>query len=406
MPRLVILGNYPPPYGGVPRQVADLAAHMCSSGWEVHVFPAGHGESSSAGALHVHRDARRLPRRVFDVVSFYIRLCRRGKAWWLLKSLRIIPVRRWLEYSRRASFAAYLFERHHISVIKAYNLLSGAPVGQIMAAAYDVPLIVTNLGEIYSNAAGATREQKMIKEISKQAAALISVSCHCARSYAQLGVNAPVKIYRHGVDLTRFRPDETNPDYFQRLGLKRNDRIVLYVGRLLAEMGVDTLLDAIPRVIAQLPAARFIIGGARGELHNQAVSTAHEFPGKVWVLIDVPDEELAALFCTASIVVAPTKGDRACGSLAAAQAMACRKPVIASRVGGIPEIVGDGTTGLLVPPDDPGALGEAILELLLDPVLCEKFGDAGLERARADFDVSAINSGLEEVIVKAMRVMP
>src|SRR5262249_20898494 len=71
--------------------------------------------------------------------------------------------------------------------------------------------------------------------------------------------------------------------------------------------------------------------------------------------------------------------------LALLEAMRCAKPVVASRVSSIPEVVADGETGILVPPDDPDALAEAVSRLLADP---ERYGNAGLERARREFSVA------------------
>jgi glycosyltransferase involved in cell wall biosynthesis len=67
--------------------------------------------------------------------------------------------------------------------------------------------------------------------------------------------------------------------------------------------------------------------------------------------------------------------------------MLCSRPVVATRVSSIPEIVAEGETGLLVPPDDPDALGAALRRLLEDEELRRRFGEAGRERARAEFSV-------------------
>jgi starch synthase len=72
------------------------------------------------------------------------------------------------------------------------------------------------------------------------------------------------------------------------------------------------------------------------------------------------------------------------------EAMACGTAVVASRVGGIPEVVSDGETGLLVPPDDPGALAGALNSLLRDPGRAHAMGERGRERAIADFSWPAI----------------
>src|SRR6185295_14971819 len=132
--------------------------------------------------------------------------------------------------------------------------------------------------------------------------------------------------------------------------------------RLVRDMGLHVLLDALPDLLASHPSARVIVAGASGELQEAVASAVARWPGRVILAVDVPEEDLPRFYAAATLVVAPTLGARACGSLVAAEAMASGRPVVASRIGGIPEYVAEGETGLLVPPADPGALVGAVLE--------------------------------------------
>jgi starch synthase len=138
-----------------------------------------------------------------------------------------------------------------------------------------------------------------------------------------------------------------------------------------------------------------LIAGAAGELRDAVTRAVEQCGGRVAATENVPEGELASFFSAATLVVAPTLGARACGSLASAEAMAAGKPVVASRVGGIPEYVADGLTGLLIPPGDPRALADAVLMLLGDPARLEEFGRRGRERAAALFDGTRTNAALE-----------
>ncbi|MBA4379052.1 MAG: glycosyl transferase family 1, partial [Gemmatimonas sp.] len=89
--------------------------------------------------------------------------------------------------------------------------------------------------------------------------------------------------------------------------------------------------------------------------------------------------------------------------LAAAEAGACGRPVVATRVSSLPEVVRDGETGLLVPPDDPDALAAAILKLLGDPGLRHRLGAAAAARIRTDYDRAAMLSRLEDLLRPAPR---
>jgi len=160
---------------------------------------------------------------------------------------------------------------------------------------------------------------------------------------------------------------------------------------------MQVLLDGIPLLLARSPSIHMLIAGGAGELTDAATAASSRWPTRVAVAVDVPEDALARYYAAATIVVAPTIGARACGSLASAEAMAAGKPVIATRVGGIPEYVSDGVTGLLVPPDDVDALVEATIGLLADRARLAEFGRRGCERAAALFDGDRTNGALESL---------
>jgi glycosyltransferase involved in cell wall biosynthesis len=162
-------------------------------------------------------------------------------------------------------------------------------------------------------------------------------------------------------------------------------------------MGLQVLLDGLPSLLERRPATHVLIAGGSGELDAGAIAATSRWPGRVSVAVDVPERELARFYAAATLVVAPTIGARACGSLAAAEAMAAGKPVVASRVGGIPEYVEDGVTGVLVPPADAPALVDAIVTLLEDRPRLAELGRRGRDRAADLFDVRRTNAALERL---------
>jgi glycosyltransferase involved in cell wall biosynthesis len=158
--------------------------------------------------------------------------------------------------------------------------------------------------------------------------------------------------------------------------------VLLSVSRLTAQKGIDVALRALPRVREQVPGAWLVVlgeGPDRAALEALAaelgVADAVHFPGRV------PD--VAAWLRRADVLVHPARWEGF--GLALLEAMLSSLPVVASRVSSIPEIVAEGETGLLVPPDDPEALAGALVAVLRDP---GGLGAAGLARARAEFSVS------------------
>ncbi|HZR83355.1 MAG TPA: glycosyltransferase [Candidatus Binatia bacterium] len=167
-------------------------------------------------------------------------------------------------------------------------------------------------------------------------------------------------------------------------------RTILYVGRLERRKGVLDLFAAIPRVLRRHPEARFVLAGADNS-HNDgfqrrmgttyathflrrhpAAAHAVEFLGPV------SDERLARLYAACDLFVAPSLYESF--GLIYLEAMNWAKPVIGCRAGGIPEVVEHGVTGLLVEPEAPSALAEAIVSLLDSPVRLREYGLAGRGR--------------------------
>jgi len=170
----------------------------------------------------------------------------------------------------------------------------------------------------------------------------------------------------------------------RRLGLGPQEFLIGTVGRLSPEKGQILLLEAFARVGAELPRAKLVLvgGGARREAlerHAARLRTAD----RIFFTGEVPPDDVAALYPLVSLFVLPSLREQVPGSLL--EAMAHGRPVVATAVGGIPEILRDGVTGLLVPPGDPAALAEAILTLYRDEALRDRLARAGKDHAQATF---------------------
>ena len=183
---------------------------------------------------------------------------------------------------------------------------------------------------------------------------------------------ARTRVVYGGADTARFKPD---PD-----ALRPH---VLFVGRITPHKGVDLLVRALP------PGARLLVAGSTG---HDPRPPERDYPlllrrlaeGRdVRFLGPVSDDELAALYRQAAVLVLPSL-ERTCYGrvvrvsellgLALLEAMASGTPVVASRVGGLPEVVEDGETGFLVEPGNAGELRERLRELLEDRALASRLG--------------------------------
>ena len=193
----------------------------------------------------------------------------------------------------------------------------------------------------------ARRLPWLARPVLRRAKVVLPVSHALADEARRLGAR-DVRVVHSGVDLPAETGEEAEPPE------------VLYVGRLSAEKGVEELLAA-------ADGFRLVVAGD-GPLRPR-VPQALGF---------VPHAELSGLYRRAAVVVCPSRRDGF--PVACAEAMAYARPVVASSVGGLPDMVRDGETGLLVPPGDPVALRGAIERLLADQALRRRLGEAGRER--------------------------
>jgi len=155
--------------------------------------------------------------------------------------------------------------------------------------------------------------------------------------------------------------------------LPENARVLLCVSRLAEQKGVDVAVRALALVRKRHPDAVLVVLG-EGPERSRLAGDGVYLPGRVG--------DVAAWYRRAELLVHPARWEGF--GLGVLEAMLAGLPVAASRVSSLPELVADGETGLLVPPDDPSALADAIVHALDER---DRLGAAGLERARLEFSV-------------------
>jgi len=166
---------------------------------------------------------------------------------------------------------------------------------------------------------------------------------------------------------------------------------VVFAGRLSPEKGVDTLV----RAAASLPEGATVTvagdGPSRADLQQLAEDVA---PGRVRFVGRLPKEKLLQQVAGATAMAVPSRWYEN-QPMTVLEALTASTPVVASDLGGIPELVRDRVDGRLVPPDDPQALADALAELLVDPPLAAAYGRAGRARVLADFALDRHLGSLE-----------
>ena len=221
---------------------------------------------------------------------------------------------------------------------------------------------------------------------------LIAVSAAVRDHLVGQGVPAArIEVIHHGVPEEMLTRPPAGEAFRRSLDLPPGASLVAAVGRLSPEKGQQDLILA----AAHLPADVHVViagsGAARPRLaalaRSLGVASRLRLIGYVADILPVLD--------AADLVAVPSR--REALSLAALEAMARGRPVVASRTGGLPEVIRDGETGLLVPPADPVALAGAIARLLADPPLRAALGRAGRRRVEADFRFAVMLDRVESL---------
>ena len=176
--------------------------------------------------------------------------------------------------------------------------------------------------------------------------------------------------------------------------------LILFVGSLVERKGVRYLIDALPLLPAQLHAKLVIIGDGAERSRLEAQVRARGLQHLVEVRGRVAEQELRRAYAAASVLVLPAivdaRGDTEGLGVVLLEAMSYGVPVIGSDLGGITDIVVDGQTGLLVPPQDSAALAAALERLATDRDLARRLGEAGAGHVRRHFSWPAIIAQWEE----------
>ena len=198
------------------------------------------------------------------------------------------------------------------------------------------------------------------------------------------GIPRPKAVTVHeGIDLEHVAA-APRADLHNELWLPHDAPIVGNVAALVPHKGQRHLIDAVPDVLRQEPDARFVIAG-EGELRPSLEQQIRHLHLEKHVTLTGFRPDVLSLHKAFDVFVMSSVTEGLGTSLL--DAMACGKPVVATAVGGIPEVVVDGETGFLVPPRDHAAMAAAIVRLLGDRALRERMGAAGLARVRERFSV-------------------
>jgi len=238
---------------------------------------------------------------------------------------------------------------------------------------------------------------------SRFANEIIAVSHAVKRFYVEVKRVPAEKIVvvHNGIDIARFDPDEARDVGALRngLGIGPDEKVACIVGRLDDQKGHRFLLEAGKAVFESVPNARFVFAG-RGPLEDSLKKLASDLTIAERVVFAGFRSDVANIYALSDVVVLPSLFEGL--PLTVAEALAMRRPVVATSVSGTPEILLDGQTGFLVPSQEPVPLAKALISLLNNPELSRDFGQRGREHVCEHFSLKQQVEHTEDIYMQTL----
>jgi|GEM_PF-4984826 glycosyltransferase involved in cell wall biosynthesis len=225
-----------------------------------------------------------------------------------------------------------------------------------------------------------------IKHVDK----VIAVSNYILYTLLRNGVKPQkIVVIPEMMDSTILRLNKDKSIARKNLGLSDRGKVVLFGGFAFDfRKGSNVLLKAIPVVLKRMPHVKFIITGNVPSEEMRTINSS-DFKQKIFLTGPIPRSKMLDVYAAADIVVFPSVLPEPFG-LVLVEALYMKRPVIASKVGGIKDVIKDKQNGILINPNDPYALAAAIVQLLNNKKLIERLGDAGRETVEKKFCENAI----------------
>jgi glycosyltransferase involved in cell wall biosynthesis len=368
---LYLATEFPPAQGyGLGRYAYEHSRALARAGVEVEVICNnfdGNAESYEVDGVRVHNTPYVVPFSCYDWVGDVLQ-----------KKVTLL-----------ARAAQRVRSNGGFDLLQVNDWLA-ASAAKVLKEVYGLPLVVTmhdtQIGKTFGQPdAGGAYVAQMERWLCELADA-VTANSHFLRNELISAYGVPagkIAVTGCGVEAASFTTGG-DPELFKRLFCEPGETLVAFVGRLVMNKGPHMLLEAAGRILAVCPRTRFAFvgeGPARPDLERRTQELG--LAGRVAFYGHLRGAVLSTFYHAADVVVVPSLYEPL--GLVALEAMAAGTPVVASATGGLAEIVEDGHTGLLVPPNDAQALAAAVVRLQFDPHLRSCLAESGPESTRQGF---------------------
>ena len=332
----------------------------------------------------------------------YLRLRNRS-----VPGLTVLPelgreIRGWLDL-RALLHLVRLMREYRPHIVHTHTAKAGT-LGRVAARLARVPVVVhTYHGHVFHGYFSLTKTRSFLaieRWLAKHTDRLLTVSETVRQNLLSLGIGTPERliVVPLGLDLDRFLVCESSRGQLRaELGMDPEALLVGIVARLVPIKRHECFLRAAAAVARRYPGCQFLVVGD-GERRTELERLVRQLALKGQVHFLGWRQDLERIYADLDLVALTSANEGSPVSLI--EAMASGRPVVATRVGGVPDLVEDGVTGLLVPPEDPAALVEAIGALLADPERRRIFGRAGRERVYPAFSAERLLGDVDQLYME------
>ncbi|MDO4636250.1 MAG: glycosyltransferase [Lautropia sp.] len=253
------------------------------------------------------------------------------------------------------------------------------------------PALITSIRGTYEWY--SKQQWNMKRWVSRHSQAIISNSREGAE-YAARHMDWPIgrfSVVHNGVDIVAPDPGDVAAMRQHYLSPARFDTLLLFVGRLVEHKNLPRLLEAFAQVARQRPGTRLLLAGS-GPLQDDLLARIKELALRDQVLLLGERNDVPTLMAAADLLVAPSLREGMSNVIL--EALGLGLPVLATRVGGTPEVIEHGQDGMLIEPTDTQALAHAMLQLIDDPTMRRTLGQAGREKVLKQYSPPAMVSAM------------
>ncbi|RCV66162.1 Glycosyltransferase involved in cell wall bisynthesis [Methanophagales archaeon] len=362
--------------GGMGVHVFELSKALVKQGNDVHVITFGNDfrvkKCEVIDGIKVHRIY--FPRIRFIGIFTYA-----FSAWFKLK---------------------LLIKNEGVDIIHYHDVLPDAFIAKFISK---ISKVQTEHSSGFLEAVEKGKYMWLYRWLLSHSDHVIGPSRELADTVIKLGVNANKTAYiSNGVDLKKFNPNVKGDVIKRKYKINANEKVILCPRRLEPKNGVQYFIKAIPYITRKNNNVKCLIVGVGSEMDKLKNETSKlKITNRVIFTGNVPNSEMPEYHAASDIVVLPSLKEAT--SIAGLEAMASGKPLVGTNVGGIPQIITNNITGVLVPPKNSEALARAIGSLLIDDEKRIEMGFNARKRAENEFswaDIAEKTMKIYETVLK------